>query len=81
MDDQDDIIREFLVESHENLDQLDRDLVALEKEPDDRDRLASVFRTFTPSRAPAASFPFPGWKRSPMPARACSAACATAGCS
>jgi two-component system, chemotaxis family, sensor kinase CheA len=44
MDDQDDIIREFLVESHENLDQLDRDLVALEKEPQDRERLASVFR-------------------------------------
>ena len=27
----DDIVREFLVESNENLDQLDRSLVALEK--------------------------------------------------
>ncbi|MBI1309839.1 histidine kinase [bacterium] len=41
----DDIIKEFLVESYENLDQLDRDLLALEDTPDDRDCLASVFRT------------------------------------
>src|SRR4029453_5909710 len=36
--------REFLVESHENLDQLDRDLVALESEPGSRDLLGRVFR-------------------------------------
>jgi len=41
----DEVVREFLVESYENLDQLDRDLVALEKSPDSADRLASVFRT------------------------------------
>src|SRR3954470_24962809 len=41
----DEIVHEFLVESHENLDQLDRDLVALEQEPDSRPLLASVFRT------------------------------------
>jgi two-component system chemotaxis sensor kinase CheA len=40
------IIKEFLVESYENLDQLDRDLVVLEKDPTDRPRLASIFRTF-----------------------------------
>ncbi|MGG5257726.1 chemotaxis protein CheW [Phycicoccus avicenniae] len=40
----DEIIREFLVESHENLDQIDVDLVALEKDPTSRDRLARVFR-------------------------------------
>ena len=45
MSDLDTIVKEFLVESHENLDQLDRDLVALEKDPGDRERLASVFRT------------------------------------
>ncbi len=43
--DVDDIVKEFLVESFENLDQLDRDLVALEETPDDRNRLSSVFRT------------------------------------
>ena len=41
----DDVVREFLVESYENLDQLDRDLVALEKDPSSSDRLSSVFRT------------------------------------
>jgi len=41
----DDIVREFLVESNENLDQLDRDLVALEKDPQAGNILASVFRT------------------------------------
>ncbi|MBI3474320.1 MAG: chemotaxis protein CheA [Acidobacteria bacterium] len=40
-----DIVQDFLVESYENLDRLDRELVGLEKNPDDRDALASVFRT------------------------------------
>ncbi len=39
------LIKEFLVESYENLDQLDRDLVTLEKEPQNRERLGSIFRT------------------------------------
>ncbi|WP_233571897.1 Hpt domain-containing protein, partial [Cellulomonas triticagri] len=41
----DEIVREFLVESHENLDQLDQDLVALESEPGSRSLISSVFRT------------------------------------
>ncbi|HUA01426.1 MAG TPA: chemotaxis protein CheW [Candidatus Aquilonibacter sp.] len=40
-----DIVKDFLVESYENLDRLDRELVGLEKHPEDRDALASVFRT------------------------------------
>jgi two-component system chemotaxis sensor kinase CheA len=40
-----DIVQDFLVESYENLDRLDRDLVGLEKNPQDRDALAGVFRT------------------------------------
>jgi two-component system chemotaxis sensor kinase CheA len=43
MDDQ--LVKEFLVESQENLEQLDRDLVALEKNNRDQDRLKSIFRT------------------------------------
>ncbi|GAB4010187.1 chemotaxis protein CheW [Nocardioides ultimimeridianus] len=39
------IIAEFLVESHENLDQLDRDLVELERDPRSRELLSSIFRT------------------------------------
>lgn len=45
MSDLDDIVKEFLVESYENLDRLDRDLVALEKNPDDGEILKSIFRT------------------------------------
>ena len=45
MEELDDIVQEFLVESHENLDQLDRDLVALEQQPDSRELLSSIFRT------------------------------------
>src|SRR5580693_2683194 len=40
-----DIVKDFLVESYENLDRLDRDLVELEKNPQDRDALAGIFRT------------------------------------
>ncbi len=45
MDGMDEIIAEFLVESHENLDQLDQDLVSLEREPGSRELLSSIFRT------------------------------------
>ncbi len=44
-DELDDVVRDFLVESHENLDQLDRDLVALEQDPTAAPLLASIFRT------------------------------------
>jgi two-component system chemotaxis sensor kinase CheA len=45
MDDLEDVIREFLVESYENLDRLDQDLIVLEADPASRQTLASVFRT------------------------------------
>ncbi|HLT82790.1 MAG TPA: chemotaxis protein CheA [Phototrophicaceae bacterium] len=41
----DEIVHEFLVESYENLDQLDQDLVALESAPGSRELLSSIFRT------------------------------------
>ncbi len=41
----DEIVAEFLVESHENLDQLDADLLALEQSAGSPELLASVFRT------------------------------------
>ncbi len=44
MNDNSEFIGEFLVESSENLDQLDKDLLALESQPDDQQRLASIFR-------------------------------------
>src|SRR5439155_4256441 len=39
------VVREFLLETHENLAQLDIDLVTLEKDPTERETLARVFRT------------------------------------
>ena len=46
MDDEvDEVVAEFLMESHENLDQLDNDFIALEERPHDKALLASVFRT------------------------------------
>jgi len=44
MDEMDEVVAEFLVESHENLDRLDRDLVDLEQNPS-ADKLAGIFRT------------------------------------
>lgn len=41
----DEIIREFLIESAENLDQLDRDFVTLEEDPTNRECLTRIFRT------------------------------------
>jgi len=43
-DDMDDVVREFLGESRENLDQIDVDLVALEQNPDDGAIVARIFR-------------------------------------
>lgn len=40
------VIREFLIETHENLAKLDLDLVTLEKDPREAATLARVFRTF-----------------------------------
>jgi len=45
MSDDAEIVKEFLVESYENLDRLDQDLIALEKDPGNRETLASIFRT------------------------------------
>ena len=39
------IVKEFLIESYENLDRLDQHLIVLEKDPANRDTLADIFRT------------------------------------
>ena len=41
----DELVGEFLVESLENLDQLDQDLVVLEQDPENLEVLKSIFRT------------------------------------
>jgi two-component system, chemotaxis family, sensor kinase CheA len=41
----DDIVKDFLIESGENLDRLDQELVRLETDPSSKELLASIFRT------------------------------------
>jgi len=41
----DDLIREFLLESYENLDRLDQEFVKLETEPTNLKLLKGIFRT------------------------------------
>jgi two-component system chemotaxis sensor kinase CheA len=41
----DEIVKDFLIESNENLDRLDQELVKLESEPSSKELLGSVFRT------------------------------------
>lgn len=55
----DDILKEFLVESYESLDQLDQDLMSLEEQPEDRDRLASIFRTIHTIKGTSGFLSFP----------------------
>ena len=57
MQDQD-VIREFLVESHENLSPLDQELVELEKHPKDAVLLASIFRTIHTIKGTCGFFAF-----------------------
>jgi two-component system chemotaxis sensor kinase CheA len=45
MDQIDEVTKEFLLESYENLDQLDRDFVSMESDPNALDKLGNIFRT------------------------------------
>src|ERR1700688_2868573 len=52
------LIPQFLTESYENVDQLDRTLVELEKDPTAPDKLASIFRTVHSIRGTTSFFGF-----------------------
>jgi len=45
MGEMDDIVKEFIAESNENLDQLDQDILSLEKEPTSKLLIGGIFRT------------------------------------
>ncbi len=55
----DEIVKEFLVESNEGLDQMDRDLVALEKDPSEKELLASIFRAIHTVKGTSGVLGFP----------------------
>ena len=52
------ILKDFLVESYENLDQLDQDFVRLEKFPAERETLSSIFRVLHTLKGSAGLFGF-----------------------
>lgn len=54
----DSFLRDFLAESHENLDALDRAFVTLEKTPADRPLLSNVFRTLHTLKGSSGFFGF-----------------------
>ncbi|KAF0178867.1 MAG: two-component system chemotaxis family sensor kinase CheA [Limisphaerales bacterium] len=54
----DSFLRDFLAESHENLDALDRAFVALEQAPHDRALLSNVFRTLHTLKGSSGFFGF-----------------------
>ncbi len=58
MDDMDDVIQEFLLESYEGLDELDREFIELESNPASEELLASIFRTIHTIKGTAGFFGF-----------------------
>jgi two-component system, chemotaxis family, sensor kinase CheA len=54
----DEIVGEFLVESYENLDQFDEDLLALERDPGDLEVVSSIFRTIHTVKGTSGFFGF-----------------------
>lgn len=57
-----DLVTEFLVKRYENLDQLDKDLLALESARDDQSRLLSIVRTIHAIKGTSGFFAFPNLK-------------------
>lgn len=55
----DDIIKEFLVESSENLDQLDQDFIELEKNPFSKELLSRIFRAIHTVKGTSGVLGFP----------------------
>ena len=63
MNEFDDVIKEFLVECYESLDGLDSDFISLEENPNDRERLASIFRTVHTIKGTSGFLAFPTLER------------------
>ena len=55
----DEIVKEFLIESSENLDRLDQELVKLESDPSSKELLASIFRTIHTIKGSCSFLGFP----------------------
>jgi two-component system chemotaxis sensor kinase CheA len=58
MGDLDGLVKEFLVESYENLDRLDKEFMQLEQDPGKREVIASIFRTIHTVKGTSGFFGF-----------------------
>ena len=58
MGDLDGLVKEFLVESYENLDRLDKEFLQLEKDPANREVISSIFRTIHTVKGTSGFFGF-----------------------
>ena len=58
MGDMDDLVKDFLVESQDNLDKLDQGFMAMEQDPGDRERLAGIFRSIHTIKGTSGFFGF-----------------------
>ena len=65
----DDLIKDFLVESIENLDRLDSELVKLESDPSSEELLSSIFRTIHTIKGSCGFWVLASSKRSLMRAK------------
>lgn len=74
----DDIVKDVFIESRENLDRLDQELVKLESDPTSKELLASIFRTIHTIKEVAVSWDLRTSRKSPMPEKACFRSCAMA---
>jgi len=59
----DELLREFVIESNENLETIDRDLMTLERDPNAPDVVASVFRAMHTIKGTAGFFDLPRIER------------------
>ena len=58
-EEQDQLIREFLLECRDGVDRLDRDLASLDQDPTNIEALSGVFRTFHTIKGTAGFLAFP----------------------
>lgn len=74
----DDDIEAFLVESYENLNQIERDIIELEKASVNGEALVRIYRSLHTLKGNCGFLPFPNLSRLPTPARICFRVCAIA---
>ena len=76
----DEIVKDFLIESNENLDRLDQELVRLESDPTSKDLLAGIFRTIHTIKGSCGFLGLKHLEKVAHAAKTCSLSCETGNC-